>query len=54
MIWRENQNPGEITKLHASDNDGPQNGEPFTFELASEASSDIRKNFEIRGSSRFE
>lgn len=48
-MWKENQVPGEITVLEAADNDAPENGKPFRFELASEASSIVRSKFSIEG-----
>ncbi|XP_066158590.1 DE-cadherin [Euwallacea fornicatus] len=51
VVWYENQDPGifnEITDLSADDYDGPANGPPFTFELASEASEEIKNKFSIR------
>ncbi|KAL1493174.1 hypothetical protein ABEB36_011282 [Hypothenemus hampei] len=56
VVWYENQDPrvfNEITTLSADDYDGPNNGPPFTFELADEASEDIRSKFSIMGSTLF-
>ncbi|KAH1023183.1 hypothetical protein HUJ04_012437 [Dendroctonus ponderosae] len=53
VVWYENQDIqefSEITILSADDYDGPDNGPPFTFELSSEASDDIRLKFTIIGS----
>lgn len=49
VIWRENQPPGPITKLIAKDNDGPDNGPPFSFSIASSASSEIQSKFGVNG-----
>lgn len=48
-MWKENQPPGKITTLEAADNDAPENGKPFRFELAPEASSDVRSKFSVEG-----
>lgn len=50
VVWYENQEPGEITVLSADDYDGPNNGPPFSFQLAPEASDDIREKFSISDS----
>ncbi|XP_014244956.1 DE-cadherin isoform X2 [Cimex lectularius] len=47
VVWRENQGPDKITELRAKDNDGPTNGPPFTFAIASSASTDIKTKFSI-------
>lgn len=49
VVWRENQGPGTITTLLANDNDSERNGPPFRFEMAPEASDDIRSKFAISG-----
>ncbi|XP_075221903.1 DE-cadherin-like [Lycorma delicatula] len=49
VIWRENQHPGPITKLVAKDYDGPENGPPFSFSIASSASSEIQSKFGVNG-----
>uniref|UniRef100_A0A8D8QW96 DE-cadherin n=2 Tax=Cacopsylla melanoneura TaxID=428564 RepID=A0A8D8QW96_9HEMI len=49
VVWRENQGPGTITTLSANDNDSEKNGAPFKFEMAPEASDDIRSKFSING-----
>lgn len=49
VVWRENQAPGTIITLIAKDNDGPENGPPFTFSLANSASEEIRTKFDILG-----
>ncbi|KAJ8681926.1 hypothetical protein QAD02_017718 [Eretmocerus hayati] len=50
VIWYENQEPGNITKLKARDYDSEDNGPPFTFSIDS-ASADmsILERFDIRG-----
>jgi hypothetical protein len=47
VVWGENQSPGVITKLEASDNDSDVNGPPFEFELDANANDDIRSSFKI-------
>ena len=48
LTWRENRRPGRIGKLEASDNDTPENGPPFTFELdRDQASVDIKAWFGV-------
>lgn len=47
VIWRENQQPGKITELHAKDNDGPENGPPFTYAIAPIADEEIKLKFGI-------
>uniref|UniRef100_A0A224XKW2 Putative cadherin egf lag seven-pass g-type receptor n=1 Tax=Panstrongylus lignarius TaxID=156445 RepID=A0A224XKW2_9HEMI len=47
VFWRENQSPGIIATLSAKDNDGPENGPPFTFAISSVASSDILSKFSV-------
>ena len=49
MVWRENQSPGKVATLEAKDNDGSDNGPPFTYSLGSEASADIKRKFSIKG-----
>lgn len=49
VIWRENQEPGNITKLIGGDYDTAVNGPPFTFEMAPDADPEIRSKFEIKG-----
>jgi len=49
VVWRENQSPGTITTLSAKDNDGPENGAPFKFAIASSASSEIQSKFGVSG-----
>lgn len=51
MYWLENQSPGHITSLAAKDLDSEENGAPFTYKIASGASSDIQNKFAISGSS---
>lgn len=51
VFWRENQPPGTIASLAAKDLDSEENGAPFTYKIASGASSDIQKKFAISGSS---
>lgn len=51
VIWRENQpEGGVITKLVAKDYDGPENGPPFKFAIASSASVEIQSKFGVTGS----
>lgn len=52
MVWKENQQPGKITELYAKDNDGPENGPPFSYAIAPIADEEIRLKFGI--SSKFE
>ncbi|KAE8744365.1 hypothetical protein FOCC_FOCC009018 [Frankliniella occidentalis] len=47
VIWRENQQPGKITELHAKDNDGPENGPPFSYAIAPVADEEIKTKFGI-------
>lgn len=50
VVWYENQeaiNPLFITQLSADDYDGPENGPPFNYKLADEASDDIVNKFQI-------
>ncbi|CAG9759449.1 unnamed protein product [Ceutorhynchus assimilis] len=53
VVWPENKDPHEgdnqITELSADDYDGPENGPPFIYQLADEASDDIRNKFTIMG-----
>lgn len=49
IVWYENQNPGLIGKLSADDNDGPDNGPPFSFKLAETATMEIQDKFSISG-----
>ncbi|XP_065212799.1 DE-cadherin isoform X2 [Planococcus citri] len=51
--WDENQNPGFIVKLIATDKDGPANGPPFTFELSPDADADIRAKFSVQNGDLF-
>ncbi|XP_014282551.1 DE-cadherin isoform X2 [Halyomorpha halys] len=50
VIWTENEPPGDIVKLNAEDNDGPENGRPFTFNIAPSATTEIQTKFTISGS----
>ncbi|KAB0801471.1 hypothetical protein PPYR_05825 [Photinus pyralis] len=47
VVWYENQKPGPIIQLTADDYDSPENGPPFSYAIANEASSDIRRKFSI-------
>ncbi|XP_026684659.1 DE-cadherin, partial [Diaphorina citri] len=49
VVWPENKGPGTITTLVANDIDSEENGGPFRFEMAPEASDDIRSKFSIIG-----
>lgn len=49
VVWRENQSPGTITRLSAKDNDGPENGAPFSFSISADASYEIQTKFAISG-----
>jgi len=49
VIWDENQPPGKIVTLHATDFDSEENGPPFTFEIADSATHDITAKFSITG-----
>lgn len=49
VVWRENRPPGNIVKLEAKDNDGPENGAPFRFQIASSASPEIQSKFGVSG-----
>lgn len=49
VVWRENRPPGNIVKLEAKDNDGPENGAPFKFQIASSASPEIQSKFGVSG-----
>lgn len=51
VVWRENRPPGTITALVAKDYDGPENGEPFRFQISSSASPEIQSKFGISGKS---
>lgn len=48
VIWGENRNPGQIVQLQANDYDEQQNGPPFTYEIAANASEDIKEKFSIQ------
>lgn len=48
VIWGENRNPGQIVQLQANDFDEQQNGPPFTYEIAANASEDIKEKFSIQ------
>lgn len=48
VIWGENRNPGQIIQLQANDYDEQQNGPPFTYEIASNASETILERFSIQ------
>lgn len=52
VVWRENRPPGTITALVAKDYDGPENGEPFRFQISSSASPEIQSKFGISGKSK--
>ncbi|XP_018326960.1 DE-cadherin [Agrilus planipennis] len=47
VVWYENQEPGDITQLTADDYDSVENGPPFTYDLAPEASVEIRQKFAV-------
>lgn len=49
VIWSENKPPGAITQLIAKDNDGPENGAPFTFSIATTATPEIKEKFGVSG-----
>lgn len=49
VVWRENQGTGIITTLVAKDKDSEINGAPFKYEMAPEASDEIRTKFGING-----
>lgn len=50
VVWRENQPPGRITALNASDYDEPQNGAPFNMRMADTAEAEVKSSFRIDGS----
>ncbi|EFA11594.1 DE cadherin-like protein [Tribolium castaneum] len=53
VVWQENQEPDgqtPIITLTANDNDGPENGPPFTFEIPSY---EMTEKFEIRDKQLF-
>lgn len=48
VIWRENKEPGSITKLQANDHDSDINGPPFKYQIdVNTAGIDITKQFTI-------
>lgn len=49
VIWYENQQPGNIVQLTADDYDEPKNGAPFSFDIDSNASNDIKNKFSVTG-----
>jgi hypothetical protein len=51
VVWYENQEPGLIVNLTATDNDGPTNGPPFSYKISNTASTDIQEKFSIEGPS---
>lgn len=49
VVWNENQQPGDIIRLAADDYDSQENGPPFTYRIAPDASLDIQDKFSIKG-----
>lgn len=47
VVWYENQQPGNIVKLTADDYDEPKNGAPFSYDIDSNASDDIKSKFSV-------
>ncbi len=47
LVWYENQQPGTVGTLIAEDYDTPENGAPFKFSLAKEASKKIKDKFNV-------
>ena len=50
VVWRENQPPGRIVALNASDYDEPQNGPPFAMKMADTADEAVKTSFRVEGS----
>merc|ERR550534_1568425 len=51
VVWYENQDPGLIAELKATDYDEEKNGAPFTMKLGDSAEPAVRSSFQIEGSS---
>lgn len=49
VVWYEREEPGEIVMLSADDYDSPENGPPFRYAIADEASDDIKDKFSVMG-----
>lgn len=49
VVWYENQRPDRIVQLTSKDYDEPQNGPPFVYDIAENATDDIRRKFGIEG-----
>lgn len=47
VVWYENQLPDRIVQLQSKDYDEPQNGPPFTYEIAETASEVIQTRFGV-------
>ena len=47
LFWHENQAPGLVGPLVADDYDSLENGPPFKFNIAREASEDIKRKFDV-------
>lgn len=50
VVWRENQPPGRIAPLNASDYDEQHNGPPFNMRMAETAEDDVKASFRLDGS----
>ena len=50
VVWYENQPPGRVSKINATDYDEPQNGPPFHMKMAETADEAVRSAFRIEGS----